>query len=143
MTVLEVQVRELRERVERLEARQGWLTTGEWSAEPSMSPDQEQLRAARVVMDPPTVLREQAAVWQALPENERQAVSRGLDNLPAGSMASDIIIDGRHISLLGYAAISTVLAGPLRVTTSWLSTLRPRMISSPSAPATTRTAPSQ
>jgi hypothetical protein len=100
MTVLELEVKELRERVERLEARLGWLKTGARPAEPSMSPDQEQLltalRAEGVIIDPPAVLREQAAVWQALPEDEREAVSQGLDNLPAGPMASDIIIDGRR-----------------------------------------------
>jgi hypothetical protein len=100
MTVLEVEVRELRERVERLEERLERLTTGERADAPSAPLDQEQLlarlRADGLIVEPPSVLREHAAVWQALPEEERQAVSQGLDNVPASPMASDIIIEGRR-----------------------------------------------
>lgn len=100
MTALEVEVRELRERVERVETRLGRLPTEEWTIASSVPPDQEQLlstlRAERLIVEPPVMLREHVAVWLAMPGDERQALSRGLDNVPDGPMASDIIIRGRH-----------------------------------------------
>lgn len=55
-----------------------------------------QLKADGVIIDPPPMVREAAARWEALSPEEKAAVRDALDNLPPGLMASDIIIENRR-----------------------------------------------
>jgi predicted transcriptional regulator len=70
------------------------------SQESGDSMDQEQLlawlKAERLVVEPPSLAHTYAERWQAMPEEQKQAVHQELDHLPPGPMASDIIIENRH-----------------------------------------------
>ncbi len=102
MTALELELVTLKTRVERLEETMRELTNDE--SEPVLppsgdSPDPEQLRAwlkaEGLIRDPTPEEQRLAAEWDALPEEERQAINRELNHLPPGPMASDIIIKNR------------------------------------------------
>jgi len=99
MTPLEQELMELKTRVERLEAAVGRLTGDE--RQPSSGPmDRQQLltwlKLEGIVRDPTPEERRLAAEWDAMPEEEKQAISRELDHLPPGPMASDLVIEGRR-----------------------------------------------
>jgi hypothetical protein len=102
MTTLELELVELKTRVERLEE-----TVHRWAGEePKVAPpapdepvDPKQLiawlKAEGLVVDPPPMARVHAERWRALPEEEKQAIRWELDHLPPGPMASDIVIENR------------------------------------------------
>lgn len=103
MTALELELVEIKARIERLEGTVRRLA-GE---EPEVAPpapgepiDQEQLiawlKAEGLVVDPPPIARIHAEHWRALPEEEKAAIRWELDHLPPGPMASDIIIENRR-----------------------------------------------
>jgi len=103
MTTLELELVDLKARVERLETKVRRLT-GE---EPEVAPpapgepiDPEQLiawlKAEGLVVDPPPMARVHAERWRALPEEEKEAIRWELDHLPPGPMASDIVIENRR-----------------------------------------------
>jgi hypothetical protein len=99
MTTLEQELMELKTRVERLEAEVGRLTTDQ--RQPSSWPmDQGQiltwLKLEGIVRDPTSEERRLAEEWSAMTEAEKQGISRELDHLPPGPLASDLIIEGRH-----------------------------------------------
>ena len=68
--------------------------------EPRQTPSREKLllrlKTRGVIADLPSEARAIAEQWEALPEAERQAIQRELDHLPAGPLASDIIIENRR-----------------------------------------------
>ena len=103
MATLELELVELKTRVERLEATVGRLAGGRHEVAPpapSEPLDQEQilawLKAEGLIRDPTPEERRLAAEWDALPEEEKKAVRWELDHLPPGPMASDIIIENRR-----------------------------------------------
>jgi hypothetical protein len=95
MTTLEQELMELKSRVERLEAAVGRLT-GDERQPPSGTPLLTWLKLEGIVRDPTPEERRLAAEWDAMPEEEKQAISRELDHIPPGPMASDLVIEGRH-----------------------------------------------
>jgi hypothetical protein len=54
------------------------------------------LKAEGLVREPTPEERQLAAEWDALPEEEKQAICQELDQLPPGHRASDIIIVNRR-----------------------------------------------
>ncbi len=54
------------------------------------------LKAEGVVRDPTPEERRLAAEWEALPEEEKQAIAWELDHVPPGPMASDLILENRR-----------------------------------------------
>jgi|GEM_PF-492840 len=126
MTTVELELAELKTRVERLEAalrklqgdgnsptragvdsqrgsvvaRVGESGHAGQPPTPGEPMDQEQLlawlKAEGLVVDPPPMARVHAERWRALPEEEKQAIRWELDHLPPGPMASDIIIENRR-----------------------------------------------
>ena len=104
MTVLELELVELKTRVERLEAEVRRLSGGDRQSVTPPSPDEpldpEQflawLKAEGLIRDPTPEERRLAAEWDALPEEEKEAIRQELDHLPPGPMASDIIIENRR-----------------------------------------------
>jgi hypothetical protein len=103
MTALEMELIELKGRVERLEATIEHLTGDAPRPMPPLSgkpTNQEQLlawlKAEGVVRDPTPMERQMAAEWDALPEEEKQAIRQELGHLPPGPMASDIVLDSRR-----------------------------------------------
>lgn len=99
MATLEQELIELKTRVERLEAAVGRLTRDE--RQPLSKPvDLQQLltwlKLEGIVRDPTPEERRLASEWDAMPEQEKQAVRRELDHLPPGPMASDLVIEGRR-----------------------------------------------
>jgi hypothetical protein len=103
MVSLELEVAQLKARLQRLEAAVRRLTGGE----PEVAPpppaepvDQAQLlawlKAEGLVREPTPEELRLAAEWDALPEEEKQAICQELDHLPPGPMASDIIIANRR-----------------------------------------------
>ena len=103
MTALELELVELKTRVDRLEAKVRQLA-GDVSKVAPPTPgeplDQEQLiawlKAEGIVVDPPPIARVHAERWRSLPEEEKQAIRWELDHLPPGPMASDIVIENRR-----------------------------------------------
>ncbi len=100
MTTLELELVEIKARVERLEATVRRLAGDEHKTAPPVEPpDREQLlerlKAEKLVRDPTPEERRLAAEWDALPEGEKQAIRRELDHLPPGPMASDIVVENR------------------------------------------------
>ncbi len=102
MATIEVELTELKQRVERLEstvrqlAREGHV---------QMVPRPQSLdpvaliallKAEGVIREPTSEELRLAAKWENLPEEEKQAVRWELDHLPPGPMASDIIIENRR-----------------------------------------------
>ncbi len=103
MTALELELVELKTRVERLEAKVRQLAGdrhGVVPPAPGEPLDQEQLiawlKAEGIVVDPPPIARVHAERWRSLPEEEKQAIRWELDHLPPGPMASDIVIENRR-----------------------------------------------
>jgi hypothetical protein len=103
MTTLELELVELKTRVERLETKVRRLAGDRHEVAPpapGQPLDQEQLiawlKAEGLVRDPTLEERELAAEWDAIPEEEKEAVRWELDHLPPGPMASDIIIENRR-----------------------------------------------
>ncbi len=103
MRTVERELRELRTRVERLEERLDRLAGGR----PEVSPpapgvplDLEGLlawlKAQGLVREPTPEERRLAAEWDALPEEEKEAIRWELDHLPPGPLVSDIIIENRR-----------------------------------------------
>lgn len=126
MTTLELELADLKARVERLEAvvrrlqgdgnspthaevdsqresavaRVGESGHAVHLPTPGEPIDREQLlawlKAEGLVVEPPPMARVHAERWRALPEEEKQAIRWELDHLPPGPMASDIIIENRR-----------------------------------------------
>jgi hypothetical protein len=103
MTTLELELVDLRARVERLEVTVQRLTRKGHRTKPAVPNrplDQEQLlawlKAEGLVIEPPTMVREHAARWEALSEEEKRAVCWELDHLPPGPMVSEIVIENRR-----------------------------------------------
>jgi hypothetical protein len=103
MTTLELELIDLKARVERLEERVRRLT-GE---EPAVAPpapgepvDQEQLiawlKAEGLVVDPPPMARVHAERWRALPEEEKQIHIRFMRSLVLDPPLSQIILENRR-----------------------------------------------
>ncbi len=103
MTALELELVELKTRVERLEGEVRRLAGDRPRVappEPGELLDQERLlawlRAEGILVDPPPIARAHAERWRALPEEDRQAIRWELDHLPPGPMASDIVLENRR-----------------------------------------------
>jgi len=114
MTVLEVELMDIKARLARLEAMVTRLAdqpagpvrstpkrkqpVTPLAAEEPMTPEEliARLKADGVIRDLTPDERKLAAEWDALPEEEKEAVRTALDNLPPGPMVSDIIIDNRR-----------------------------------------------
>lgn len=103
MRTVELELLELRTRVERLEERLDRLV----GARPDVPPpvpedptDMDQvlawLKARGIVRDPTPEELRLAAEWEALPEEEKEAIRWELDHLPPGPLLSDIIIENRR-----------------------------------------------
>lgn len=102
MTTLGIKLAELKVRVERLEEAVHRLqgdhkriatppTEGLSERERLLA----ELEATGLIRNPLPEEMALAAEWDALPEEEKQAVIWELEHLPSGPMASDIIIEGR------------------------------------------------
>jgi hypothetical protein len=102
MTILELELAELKTRVERLEATVHSLTGSERQVEPPpaepLDPEQLQvwLKAEGLIREPTPEEQRLAAEWDALPEEEKEAIHSELNHLSLGPMASDIIIENRR-----------------------------------------------
>jgi len=103
MATLELELVDLKARVERLEKTVRHLTGDEREAAPPAPGeplDQERLiawlKAEGLVVDPPPMARAHAERWRSLPEEEKRAIRWELDHLPPGPMVSDIIIENRR-----------------------------------------------
>ena len=102
MRTIELELLELRTRVERLEERLNRLTATvpEVPPVPEDPTDPKQvlawLKARGIVRDPTPEELRLAAEWDALPQEEKEAIKRELDHLPPGPLASDIIIENRR-----------------------------------------------
>lgn len=98
MIDLEHELAELKSRVARLEMTIRDLTSD--NPLPRQTPSREELllrlKARGVIDELPSEARAIAEQWQALPEAERQSIQQELDHLPAGPLASDIIIENRR-----------------------------------------------
>lgn len=103
MRTVELELLELRTRVARLEERLDRLA----GARPDVLPpvptdptDMKQvvawLKARGVIRDPTPEELRLAAEWDALPEEEKEAIRWELDHLPPGPLLSDIIIENRR-----------------------------------------------
>jgi hypothetical protein len=103
MRKIELELAELRTRLERLERRVRQLAGEEAELPPPMpgvSPDPQYiiawLRSQGLISEPPPMAKVHAQRWEALSEEEKQAIQWELDHLPPGPMASDIIIENRR-----------------------------------------------
>ncbi|MCR4408273.1 MAG: hypothetical protein NUW24_15370 [Anaerolineae bacterium] len=103
MTTLELELVELRARVERLETQVRQLVGdrhGVVPPTPGEPLDQEQLiawlRAEGLVRDPTPEERRLAAEWDALPEEEKEAHIRFMRSLVLDPPLSRIIIENRR-----------------------------------------------
>ncbi|MGH2594327.1 MAG: hypothetical protein ACRDGG_12520 [Anaerolineae bacterium] len=102
MTALELEVVELKKRVARLESTVRRLTgkTQPASPAPGEPLDREELltwlKAEGLIREPTPEEQRLGAEWEALPEEEKQAILWELDHLPPGPMVSDIIIENRR-----------------------------------------------
>lgn len=103
MTVLELELVELKTRVERLEAMVRRLAGDEHRVappQPGEALDQEQLRAwlkaEGLIRDPTPEEQRLAAEWDALPEEEKQAHVRFMRSLVLDPPLSQIIIENRR-----------------------------------------------
>ena len=102
MTTMELELVELKARVEQLETTVRRLTGSDRVVEtPPLgeSPTPAQLRtwlkAEGLIREPTPEEQRLAAEWDALPEEEKQAIWQELDHLPPGPMASDIVVENR------------------------------------------------
>jgi len=103
MRKIELELAELRTRLERLERRVRELAGEEPEIPPptpGVPPDPQHLiawlRSQGLISEPPPMAQVYAQRWRSLPEEEKQAIRQELDNLPPGPMASDIIIENRR-----------------------------------------------
>ncbi len=102
MRTVELELLELRTRVARLEERLDRLTAAAPEAPPVPEDptDPQQvlawLKARGIVRDPTPEELRLAAEWDALPEEEKEAIRWELDHLPPGPLVSDIIIENRR-----------------------------------------------
>jgi hypothetical protein len=103
MTAVELELAELKTRIERLETTVHQLTGSKQQVTPPppgapLDPEQllAWLRAEGVVRAPTGEECRLAAEWDALSEGERQAIRWELDHLPPGPMASDIVVENRR-----------------------------------------------
>ena len=102
MATIEMELVELKQRVERLESTVRRLTKEELPAAPSTSQSLDPailvalLKAEGIVRDPTSDEQRLAAQWENLPDEEKQAIRWELDHLPPGPMASDIVIENRR-----------------------------------------------
>jgi hypothetical protein len=109
MTVLETELADIKARLARLEVTVTALTPRSVTARrkrlntpsdkfTSMSNEEllARLKADGLIVDPPPMIREAAAEWEALSTEEKAAVCQALDNLPPGPLVSDIIIENRR-----------------------------------------------
>ena len=103
MRKIELELAELRTRLERLERRVRQLAGEEAELPPptpGVSPDPQYiiawLRSQGLIREPTPEEQQLAAEWDALPEEEKEAIRWELDHLPPGPMASDILIENRQ-----------------------------------------------
>ncbi len=102
MRTVELELLELRRRVARLEERLDRLTAAAPEAPPVPEDptDPRQvlawLKARGIVRDPTPEELRLAAEWDALPEEEKEAIRWELDHLPPGPLVSDIIMENRR-----------------------------------------------
>jgi hypothetical protein len=109
MTVLEIELVEMKARLARLEAivttltprpvaRRKQTSTRSVVTDRPMTSEEvlAQLKAEGLIRDLTPEERKLASEWDALPEEEKEAVRATLDNLPPGPMVSDIIIENRR-----------------------------------------------
>jgi len=103
MTILALEVEELKARVERLEAQMRQLMDEAPKVEPPAPGkpiDCEQLiawlKAEGLVVDPPPMARAHAERWRSLPEEEKEAHIRFMRSLTIDPPLSQIIIENRR-----------------------------------------------
>jgi hypothetical protein len=103
MTTLELELVELKTRVERLEAAVRQLAGDRREVAPPAPGeplDQEQLlawlKAQGLIVDPPPIARVHAERWRALPEEEKRAHIRFMRSLVLDPLLSQIIIENRR-----------------------------------------------
>jgi hypothetical protein len=103
MTTLELELVELKTRVERLEATVRRLASGRHKVAPPAPGeplDQEQLlawlKAEGLIVEPPPVARAHAERWRALSEEEKEAHIHFMRNLVLDPPLSQIIIENRR-----------------------------------------------
>jgi len=102
MATIEVELTELKQRVEQLESTVRQLTEEKLLTKPSVAQPLDEatlvaiLKAEGILVEPPAAALAHAQRWQARPESEKQAIRHELNNLPPGPMASDIIIENRR-----------------------------------------------
>jgi hypothetical protein len=103
MASVEQEVLALKTRVEHLEATVADLAGNKSKVSPPMPGEpitQERLlawlKAVGVIREPTAEERRLAAEWDALPEEEKQAIRWELDHLPPGPMVGDMVIENRR-----------------------------------------------
>ncbi len=102
MGKVELELKELRDRVERLEMELQRLRERREVVPPPQGtpPDPGEviawLKARGLIAEPPPGARLHAERWAALSESEKEAITRELENLPPGPMASEIISQNRR-----------------------------------------------
>lgn len=100
MATLEVELVELKQRIERLESAvyQVIARRPQASSDPSIEQDglMGWLKAEGLVRDPTPEEQRLANEWEDLSEEGKQTVQWELDHLPPGPLVSDIIIENRR-----------------------------------------------
>ena len=101
MTTLEREVLELKKRIDRLESNLRRLIGARPVAIPAAGEADraaltEWLKAEGLVREPMLEEASLASEWEAMSEDERQAFRHELDHVPAGPLASDIILENRR-----------------------------------------------
>lgn len=103
MRTVELELLELRARVARLEERLDRLVGTRPDVPPPVPEDPTDmdqvvawLKARGIIRDPTPEELRLAAEWDALPEEEKEAIRWELDHLPPGPLLSDIIIENRR-----------------------------------------------
>src|SRR3990172_7210535 len=101
MTTLEREVLELKKRIDRLESNLRRLIGARLVAIPAAGETDpaalaEWLQAEGLVREPMLEEASLAAEWETITEDERRAIQHELDHVPAGPLASDIILENRR-----------------------------------------------